>query len=302
MKHIFVINPKAGKNNKVNEISEVLKSYNSLDYEIYVTKSKGDAQGFVRNYLLNNDKKEIYRFYACGGDGTLHDVVKGAYGFENVEVACIACGSGNDFVKNYQDRVESFSDIKKVIDGKSEIIDLIKVNDKVSINILNCGFDGEVTFTMHKLKKIPFIKGALAYNLAAITSLLFKMSSYMKLIVDDEVLFEGKSLLAVIANGFCYGGGFYCAPEANVNDGLIDICFFKKISRFKAAGLMKVYKKGKHLDSEKIEPYLIYRKCKKVIIECLKPIAYAIDGEIFRDKRFECEIIPQCLKFVVPTL
>lgn len=302
MKHIFVINPKAGKYDKVDEISNALKDIENFEYEIYVTKSKGDAKTFVKEYLESHDVNVIYRFYACGGDGTLHDVVNGAYGFKNVEVACYACGSGNDFIKNYKDRVASFSDLRKIIYGTPKEIDLLDVNGDACINILNCGFDGEVTFCMHKLRKLPLIKGPLAYNLAAVSSLLFKMNSYMSLTVDDEKLFEGKSLLAVCANGFCYGGGFYCAPEAKIDDGLMDLCFIKKVSRFKAAGLMKVYKTGKHLQDPKLEPLLIYKKCNRIVIDSNKPIAYAIDGEIFRKNHFDVKMIPKVIKFVVPTL
>ena len=279
-----------------------LKDIENFEYEIYVTKSKGDAKTFVKEYLESHDVNVIYRFYACGGDGTLHDVVNGAYGFKNVEVACYACGSGNDFIKNYKDRVASFSDLRKIIYGTPKEIDLLDVNGDACINILNCGFDGEVTFCMHKLRKLPLIKGPLAYNLAAVSSLLFKMNSYMSLTVDDEKLFEGKSLLAVCANGFCYGGGFYCAPEAKIDDGLMDLCFIKKVSRFKAAGLMKVYKTGKHLQDPKLEPLLIYKKCNRIVIDSNKPIAYAIDGEIFRKNHFDVKMVPKVIKFVVPTL
>ena len=302
MKHIFVINPKAGKYDKVDEISNALKDIENFEYEIYVTKSKGDAKTFVKEYLESHDVNTIYRFYACGGDGTLHDVVNGAYGFKNVEVACYACGSGNDFIKNYKDRVASFSDLRKIIYGTPKEIDLLDVNGDACINILNCGFDGEVTFCMHKLRKLPLIKGPLAYNLAAVSSLLFKMNSYMSLTVDDEKLFEGKSLLAVCANGFCYGGGFYCAPEAKIDDGLMDLCFIKKVSRFKAAGFMKVYKTGKHLQDPKLEPLLIYKKCNRIVIDSNKPIAYAIDGEIFRKNHFDVKMVPKVIKFVVPTI
>lgn len=300
MKHIFVINPKAGKDDKVDEIKSALKEIENFEYEIYVTKSKGDARVFVKEYLESHDANIVYRFYACGGDGTLHDVVNGAYGFKNVEVACYACGSGNDFIKNFKDRIDSFSDLRKIIYGTPKDIDLIDVDGDACVNILNCGFDGEVTFCMHKLRKLPLIKGPLAYNLAAVSSLLFKMNSQMKLTVDNEVLFNGKSLLAVCANGYCYGGGFYCAPLAEIDDGYIDLCFIKKVSRFKAAGLMKVYKTGKHLDDEKLAPLLIYKKCKQIILESNKPIAYAIDGEIFRKDKYVVKIVPKALKFVVP--
>ena len=300
MKHVFVVNPRAGKIDRVQEITDKLKAFDGkIDYEIYKTKAKGDAREFVRNYLETHDKNEIYRFYAIGGDGTLHDVTNGAYGHENAEVACYASGSGNDFIKNYGNGPE-FRDLESLINGKAEKIDLLKVGEKVCINIFNYGFDGEVTFAMHNYKRWPLVSGKMAYDLAAVQCLLFKMNTMMKVTIDDEVVHDGKSLLIAVANGHTYGGGFHCCPEAKVNDGLIDVCLAKKVSRFQAPGLMGLYKKGEHISNPKFENIIIYKKCKKVVIESPKPVAYAIDGETFRDPKIEISILPLALNFVVP--
>jgi len=300
MKHIFVINPKAGRVDRTPEISAKLHSYDGkIDYEIYVTKSLGDAQGYVREYLKSHDPKEAYRFYACGGDGTLYDVVNGAYGFANAEVACLALGSGNDFVKNFHD-LEAFQNIDREIAGKGKRIDLLKVDDKYCINITNYGFDGEVTFAQLKYKRRPFMNGPRAYKAAALHCFLFKMNQPLKVTADDQVLFDGKGLLVAIANGFCYGGGYHCAPEAKIDDGLIDVCLIKKVGKLKAAGFMKLFRKGEHITSPKTQKYVIYKRAKHVIVESPKPVAYAIDGEVFRKERIEVQMLPSALSFVVP--
>ena len=159
MKHIFVINPNAGKKDRFEEISSLLKKYDGIiDYETYRTTCKGDGREFVKNYLLIHPKEETYRFYAIGGDGSLHDVVNGAYEFPNAEVACYPSGSGNDFIKNF-DNHEGFRNLDSLINGHVKKVDLLKANNKVSINIFNYGFDGEVTFKMHRIKKWPLMSG-----------------------------------------------------------------------------------------------------------------------------------------------
>lgn len=172
MKHIFVVNPNAGRKDRFSDICELLKKYDGkIDYEVYKTTCKGDGREFVKNYLSSHPKDEIYRFYAIGGDGSLHDVVNGAYMFPNAEVSCFPSGSGNDFIKSFKDH-SGFRDIDKLINGKVKKVDLLKANNKVSINIFNYGFDGEVTFKMHKIKRWPLMSGKGAYNLAAISSLM----------------------------------------------------------------------------------------------------------------------------------
>lgn len=300
MKHIFVINPNAGRINRVEEITKKLEEVgSSYDYEIYITKSRGDAERFVREYLKESKTDETYRFYAVGGDGTLYDVVNGAYGFPNAEVACLATGSGNDFVKNFAD-ISLFKDIKKALEAKAKPIDLIKANDKYCINITNYGFDGEVTAAQLRFKHWPFVSGPVAYNLAALTSLLFKMNQYLKVVIDGKTVLDEKGLLAIAANGFCYGGGFHCAPKAKIDDGIIDFCLVRKIGRLKAASFMKVFREGEHLTNPKLADKVIYLKGKKATIESNKPVAYAVDGEVFREKKLEITMLPGAIKFAIP--
>jgi diacylglycerol kinase (ATP) len=122
----------------------------------------------------------------------------------------------------------------------------------------------------------------------------------LKVTLDDKVVFDDKGLLVAIANGYCYGGGYHCAPNAVIDDGLIDVCLIKKVSHFKAAGFMKVFREGRHVDNPKTKRYVIYERCKKVTVESTRPVAYAIDGEVFRQKKIEVSILPQALSFVVP--
>jgi diacylglycerol kinase (ATP) len=299
MKHVFVINPHAGQKDASPAIIEKLHQYDGkLDYEVYLTKGRGDAQIFVKEYLEKHPD-ETCRFYACGGDGTLYDVINGVKETRNAEVACYASGSGNDFIKNYH-APDKFKDLDKEINGIPTRIDLLKVNGRYCVNITNYGFDGEVTDAQIKYRRRPHMSGPRAYRKAAVHCLLFKMNQYLKVSLDDKVVFDGTGLLAILANGYCYGGGFYCAPLAKINDGLIDACIVKKVGKIKAANFMKIFRKGEHLTNPKVKKLIIYQTCKKAVIESNNDVAYAIDGEVFREKKIETTILPQALSFVVP--
>lgn len=301
MKHVFVVNPNAGQKN-ISEtiIKDIEENFKDLDHIIYVTKCRHDALRYVKEFLEKNSKDETYRFYAVGGDGTLYDVVNGAVGYDNAEIACVAHGSGNDFIKNFRCDISNFRDLSKAIKGKAIPIDIMKINDKYCINITNYGFDGEVTDCQLRYRRIPGVSGPLAYKLAAFNSLLFNMKFNMKIFVDDKEICNGKELLAIAANGYCYGGGFYCAPEAIINDGLIDFIIIDKIGRLKAASFMSIFRKGEHLVNPKVKDKVTFVRGKKAIFEGEKPIAYAVDGEVFRDPKIEIEMLPKALKFVLP--
>lgn len=302
MRHIFVINPNAGHKDKSAQIEEALeKEGKGFDYEVYLTKGRHDATRFVKDYLAHRPADELTRFYAAGGDGTLYDIVNGVAGERNCEVSCLAYGSGNDFVKNFRVDVSYFRDINRAIKGHAIPIDILKVNNRYCINITNYGFDGEVTEAQIRFRRLPGCGGHTAYNLAAIYSLLFKMNQRLRVTIDGkEVLNERKALLAIAANGYCYGGGFYCAPSALLDDGLIDFVLVKKVRRLQAAKFMKIFAKGEHLTDPKTKGLCLFFRGKEGTIESDRPIAYAIDGEVFREKKIAITLLPKALSFVLP--
>lgn len=296
MKHIFIVNPKAGKTDHTQMIKEHLEKYDGkIDYEIYNTTGHKDATNYTKKYLESTD--EYVRIYACGGDGTLNEVVNGAVGFSNVEIACFACGSGNDFVKSFGN-MDDYKDLDKLINGTSKEIDIMNCGGSYCLNICNFGFDAWAANKMVKYKKLPFVSGKAAYNLGVVYSLFFKMKHYLKVEVDGEILYDGKSLLCSIANGICYGGGYYCAPKALVDDGKLDVCLVKKVSVFTLVSLIGYYKAGKHLDSPKFEKYIRYTQGKNITVTSNKPICYCLDGEALETEKIELSVIPKAIKFV----
>lgn len=300
MKHVIIINPKAGVKNNLDEINKTIEdSFKELSYEIYYTKGKNDATEFVKKYLENT--KEEVRFYSCGGDGTLNEIANGIVGFDNASLACYPIGSGNDFVK-YFGKVSDFLNFKSLINGISQKIDLLKFNNRLIVNILNIGLDANVVVYQRKFKKFPLISGKGAYNLGVVWAVLHRIANKCKLYIDNKLIYDGKMTLCAICNAKCYGGGYYCAPLAQVNDGLIDVCMVKKVSRITFTKLVKDYKQGKHLESEGCKPYIIYKQGKKVNLKLDKNLYYSIDGETEKSKDISVEIIPSALSFVVPKL
>ena len=101
MKHIFLMNPAAGKTEGKQAIEEQVRKAcedAGVVYEIYHTTGPNDATAHVEACCKAEPNEEL-RFYACGGDGTLNEVAAGAYRYPNASVTVVPCGSGNDFVK-----------------------------------------------------------------------------------------------------------------------------------------------------------------------------------------------------------
>ena len=299
MRHIFLINPVAGNGkhqlNLVNDIHAELKD-KKIEYEVYYTKCKGDVEHFLKNKCKDYVPSI---FYACGGDGTLHEVINAAREFKHVSVGVIPCGSGNDFVKNF-DFSDNFNKISAQFDGENVYLDLVKVNDKFAVSVCNIGLDADAAFNMHKFKKFPFLTGTSRYLLSVFYCLLKKLGKNLNVTIDDNLKLSGSFLLGVIANGHSYGGGYKCAPLAIINDGVMDLCFVDKISRFKIMNLIGNYKKGMHLVNPKIKKYITYHKCKHVKLSCNKPLNICIDGEDYIYKEVSVTVEKNALKFWLP--
>ena len=129
MKHLFIINPAAGGHNRTDEYSRIIHRIcraRKLDYTILVSTAPGEAVRISRKAAqLAAETGEELRVYGCGGDGTLNEIVNGTLGFDNVAVTVFSGGSGNDFVKIFNEPKALF-DLNRLLDADEATFDLIR--------------------------------------------------------------------------------------------------------------------------------------------------------------------------------
>ena len=300
MKHIFVVNPCAGGHDRSGAVRAALSALGA-DAEIYSTRGPRDATRFVASRAAEGGG-EALRFYACGGDGTLNEVVSGAMKAEwrdgHVEVACYPCGSGDDFVRYWQGL--DFTDIGALMRGTAVPVDVMRLGDRYCVNTLNYGFEAAVCHTMASVRRKPLVGGRMAYTTGIVASLVAGRRNRCRVSVDGEVWLDGEVLLLSVANGQWAGGGYHCAPRAKNDDGLLEVMAVKPISVARFAKLIKYYKNGELLDREELRPIVSYRRGARVLIEPLRDSYVATDGEIVPGSRFDVECLPKAVDFVIP--
>ena len=310
MNYLFIVNPKAGKKSceerirqGVSSLGESFLSENNV--EIKLTEYMGHATEIAKEAASKGEK---IRIYACGGDGTLSEVINGAYGFENCEVGVIPVGTGNDFAKTVAESVgaqgkdavqTAFSDFKTLVLGESRPTDLIEACGKLSINVTCVGFDADAAAGVHKFSKLPLVSGKMAYKLSVLKCLISWVKHDFKVIVDGEEIDNKNYLLAVAANARYYGGGYKCAPEADATDGLIDFLWVPTMSRFKFLRLVGYYEKGEHLKRFDICKLI---KCKSVQICSDKPVELCIDGESVTEINPVIKVLDTKINFIYPKI
>ena len=300
MKHVFIVNPHAGASDNEQKLRAAIANLpESADCEVYVTRAVGDATEYVRT-RCRESKGEALRFIACGGDGTINEVFNGAVGFENVSVTCYPCGSGNDFVKAFGG-ADRFLDVAKLVTAPETKLDLLKVGDRYSNNVVNFGFDTTVAITINKEREKTGHGNKNAYTKGVITALIKSMNNRCTVIADGETLNpSGRLLLCTLANGQYVGGSFKCAPRSKPDDGLIDVCVIKPISRLRFVKILTPYTNGEHLDREDMKDIVTYRQAKRIEVKAEPGFAYSLDGEIIYSDHFTVEIAEKAINFAVP--
>lgn len=302
MQHIFIINPKAGKADSTKYISKLVHDLfmnKEIEgtYRIERTTSVEDTRNIANKYAQSGHDVVLY---ACGGDGTLNDVLNGCYGYHNVTLSHLPIGTGNDFIKYFGKHAkDDFMNIKEIMNGHVMEVDVMKIQEHYAINIANIGLDAMVAYNVSKFKRFPLIKGKNAYQLSLAYSFFTSTKHDMRILVDGKEEKESCFSFVVCANAKYYGGSYCAAPYADIQDGQMDVILIPKISRVKILQLMGLYEKGEHLDGTH-DDIVHYRKAKKVQIFAKQPLQVCLEGENIPITNPTIEIAEKKMKLLVP--
>jgi len=295
MKHLFIVNPAAGSRNQTEDyrkkIAQVCES-RGLDYSIRVSGAPGRCCKIAREAA---ESEESYRIYACGGDGTLNEVVNGAAGFPNVSVTVFSGGSGNDFARMFSEP-DAFKSLERLLDAEEVEFDLIKCNEDYSLNICSVGLDARIGHDVASYKRIPLLSGFRAYAVSTVVNVIRGIFEHYVVEVNGERI-DGQQTLICACNGRFYGGGFCPVPHADPTDGKLEVLLIRDVSRLKVAQVVGAYKNGKYADYPDI---IRYFRADHVRILCDKPTGINLDGEKREAEIIDIRIADEKLRFFYP--
>ena len=246
MKHVFIINPSAGKNDsrrRIYAMAEALRERHGLDVECMLTASAGHATALARG--LAEGGGEV-RLYACGGDGTANEVANGIAGYANAAMTCIPVGTGNDFLKNFGADYEKFLDAENLWDGAAQPLDLIDCNGRCCLTIACSGVDARIGESVHKFSAYPHMSGRGSYLVSvAVNGVFGRIGRRWTVWLDDEKI-EDEFALVSVCNGRYYGGGSTPVPEARMNDGVLHTVLVRNVGKLRFARLFPTYSAGNY--------------------------------------------------------
>lgn len=308
MKYIYIINGRADKLPQYQELHDQLKEI-PHPHELYTTLGEGDATRFVYLYSDLHPGEEVC-FVACGGLGITNEVASGLVGFNQVakpsgnkanKTMAILDFGGNtgDFLINYPDR--DFRSVKEMLEGSVSNIDILKVNDSYCVNVCNIGFNSKVASRANELMSQG--KSAHeAFTRGVVNAILTSRYNRIKVTVDGKRIAPGYMILCTLANGQRVGGEFYTAPYAKLDDGLIEVCYFRAMSLLRFLQLIPLYRKGEHIGSRVGKNKILYRQAHEVTVTSKDLIDVYLDGEQLPGSKFEIKILAGALPLRLPQI
>ena len=289
MKHLFIINPAAGKYDKTGEFTQLIRaafSKRGIAFEILVSRAPGDCAAIAQAAAATGDP---VRIYACGGDGTLNEVANGVAGYANAAVTHFPGGSGNDFIRIFSDPT-AFKSLDRLLDCEVATFDMIRRNQShYAVNVCSMGFDARIGTSIGKYKRLPLVSGSGAYALSTGVNLIKGIHRHYVVTIDGET-FDGRQSMICIANGRWYGSGFYPLPCSEPDDGLLDVVIVENIPRKRLIARRMGLMRGKILDF----PETCYRRVRALSFSA-PGMRVNVDGEIIPEARAEIRLLPEAL-------
>ena len=303
MEHFFILNPAAGSKDRTEELKAAIEAVKCKEkVTVYVTKKAGEAEEAARKAVEST--ADFVRVYACGGDGTANEALRGILGHDNCVLGIVPVGSGNDFVRYFSEySKEDFLNIEKMMNGTDVYIDIIEGDGKYAMNTVSVGFDCAVAKNMTKFKRLPLVSGSLAYKLSIVYCLFTKRKHNFTILLDGKEFASEKTntLLTVAGNGTYYGGGIKATPTAEIDDGKIEFLHITTVSVPRFLSLFGKYTKGLHVNNPKL-PFVTSKKCEKIKFVSPNPVDIGFDGEIHTIENPEIRIIPSAVRIIVPSV
>jgi len=242
---------------------------------------------------------------ALGGDGTVHEVTNGLMRVppnRRPKMAAVPIGSGNDFCSNVGIQADPEVAMQRVFAGETKTIDIGKLSDANGRvvywdNTMGIGFDATVTYYSYQITRL---QGFSMYLWAVIQTILRNHNAPRMRIVTDEETIEKEVLMLALCNGPREGGGFFVAPEAKPDDGLLHYAMIERVSRLMMFRLIPEVMKGTH---GRFKPVHLgsFRRMK---LSSETPLPIHTDGEMFagltsKVRDIEVEIMPAALQVIV---
>ncbi|MDX1931123.1 MAG: diacylglycerol kinase family lipid kinase [Capsulimonadales bacterium] len=283
---VVIYNPTAGRGQGV-VMALKAKELLGPKYEWRPTQKAGHAIQLAREAGATHEV-----VVAMGGDGTVGDVARGLLG-TNAALGVLPAGTGNDFARNLNLKLELDEAVSTVLSGVVRHIDVGMINDTPFINNAGTGFDAAVMKTMNT--SIRFARGYSAFLLAILKTLPTYKPFRLNLTTVDGEKIEERAYMVSVLNGRMYGGGMLAAPFAEMDDGNLDLMIIKAVPKIQLLPLIGKVRSGQHMNHKAVRVL----KARGFSVKTVPTQPLNIDGDVTGLTPADITTLPRALKVLV---
>jgi YegS/Rv2252/BmrU family lipid kinase len=287
-RHLVLVNPSAGRGRAAKLLPEVEGALRArgLEYRLVLTTSLEHGCEEARQAAAAGEIPVV-----MSGDGLIWQV-GGLLAGGEVPMGLIPGGRGNDLARVLGIPTEIERAVELLAGGSTRAIDVGEVNGRRFLGIASCGFDSDANRIANQAR---LVKGNLVYLYAALRALAAWKPARFELALDGDLRrFTGFSVAA--ANSKAYGGGMFVAPDAELDDGKLDVVWVSGTAKLHyLANLPKVFK-GRHVDNDEVT----IARAAEVTISADRPFAVYADGDHLADLPATIRLLPRALNVIAP--
>lgn len=286
-RHLLLVNPAAGGGRAKGLLPEIERALGAAGLEYRIVFTQGIEHG-REQALAGAEAGELP--VVVSGDGLIGQV-GGALAGTGATMGLIPGGRGNDFARviGIPDEVEGA--VAVLAEGAPRAIDVGEVNGARFLCIASCGFDSDA----NRIANESRFRGRLVYAYAALRALVAWKPARFTLTLDGQRRqFRGYAVAA--ANSRAYGGGMFIAPDAELDDGLLDVVWTGAVSKLRFLLHLPQVFEGSHVRNEEVG----VSRVAEVVIEADRPFAVYADGDHLADLPATVRTLPAALRVIAP--
>jgi len=283
----LLLNPASGRGSASTRLAAALRSER---VEVIETADPSEMTAQARRAA----DEGLDRVLVGGGDGAVHYAIQGLAG-SDCALGIVPVGSGNDLARALGIELDLDAALRRAVQGSPKAIDLGRIGDRVFAGVLGLGIDGDVCRIVQE--QPAWVPGSAAYAYAVLRSLMGFRPPRLRVEYEDGA-YEGRVLLAGLANSPFFGGGMRIAPGALLDDGWLDLVIVEQVS---LPTLLRVFPRvyrGRHLS----HPAVHCARVRRASLHADPPRTFYADGEPLMDSQDSptpVEIWPAALRVVV---
>ena len=304
-KTVFIVNPVSNGGRTEKKWKKILPLIQQFfpESDSFITSNKGDALSYSRKCM---ESEKVKKVIGVGGDGTNNEIINGFFKDQKLlrndfSFGILPMGTGSDFSRTIKMPIQERPSLQVLREGNTILCDVGHVNflkygeEIYFLNGLSFGATGSAIKLIHEKgnKKNKF-----TYFEKGLESIFQHKPQTIELYSNSEKVFQGPIMLVAVANGQYFGGGMKLAPEASIENGLLDIILVRNQSKFSLLKKFFSVYNGSHIDGDKVK-LLRVDKLKATSNEV---VFSECDGEVVSPLPFEVICLKQVLPLIVPRI